>query len=63
MAPASQTQNPATQCSPSVPSAEPASLTMPAIAAAALSKMGREIPFRPRMSTTECMTVMSLSPM
>ena len=35
---------------------------MPAIAAAALSKIGREIPFRPRMSTTECITQTSLSP-
>ena len=51
-----------TQCSPSVPSAEPASWTMPAIAAAALSKIGREMPLRPRMSTTECMTQTSLSP-
>ena len=35
---------------------------MPAIAAAALSKIGREMPLRPRMSTTECMTQTSLSP-
>ncbi len=51
-----------TQCSPSVPSADPASWTIPAIAAAALSKIGREMPLSPRMSTTECMTQTSLSP-
>ena len=35
---------------------------MPAIAAAALSKIEREISLRPRMSITECMTVTSPSP-
>ena len=37
-------------------------MTIPAIAAAALSKIGREMPLRPRMSTTECITQTSLSP-
>ena len=37
-------------------------MTIPAIAAAALSKIGREMPLSPRMSTTECMTQTSLSP-
>ena len=36
---------------------------MPTIAAAALSKMAREIGCSPRMSTTECMTSVSVSPM
>ena len=51
-----------TQRSPSDATAAPAFRTIPAIAAAAFSKIDREIAFRPRMSTTECMTVTSLSP-
>ena len=35
---------------------------MPAIAAAALSKITRAIAFSPRMSITECMTTTSPSP-
>ena len=36
---------------------------MPTTAAAALSKIAREIGCSPRMSTTECMTIVSVSPM
>ena len=35
---------------------------MPAIAAAALSKIARATSFSPRMSITECITVTSVSP-
>ena len=51
-----------TQRSPSSSTARPPRSTMPATAAAALSKIAREISFRPRMSITECMTVTSPSP-
>ena len=47
----------------SSPTAPPPSRAMPTTAAAALSKIAREIGCRPRMSTTECMTVVSVSPM
>ena len=49
--------------SPSSPTAPPPSRAIPTIAAAALSKIAREIGCNPRMSTTECMTVVSVSPM
>jgi hypothetical protein len=51
-----------TQRSPSRPIGRPASRAMPATAAAALSKIAREISLRPQMSITECMTVTSPSP-
>ena len=41
---------------------QPASRTIPAIAAAALSKIARAMSLSPRMSITECITVTSLSP-
>ena len=49
--------------SPRSPTAPPPSRAIPFTAAAALSKIAREIGCSPRMSTTECMTIVSVSPM
>ena len=51
-----------THRSPSASAGRPASRAMPTTAAAALSKMAREIGLIPRMSITECITSVSPSP-